>query len=206
MHPAVMRYLSLIITLLLCCNSWAAEVTCLVADFKAALDVPAPKREAAANEWIKTRGADCSYEQLTAIKNNLGSWMGVANSYRVNVELLRHIESYYIAKNEWAENLYTSKAAYVAPYSARTLGTATNVIVSPPPIAVDAFGQPIQPNNGYQNRFNPQQPGYQNYNQPMQPGYQNYNQPVQPNSPNGGYQNNNAPRPPEEYADPNSDW
>ena len=45
--------------------------------------------------------------------------MGVANSHRVTVQLQRHLESYYIAKNEWSESLYTSKAAYVAPYSAR---------------------------------------------------------------------------------------
>ena len=134
-----MRKLLLLFTLTLCSTTWAAEVSCLVADFKAALNVPAPSRESAAHDWIKLRGSDCSFEQLTAIKNNLGNWMGVANSHRVTVQLQRHLESYYIAKNEWSESLYTSKAAYVAPYSARTLTAATNVIVSPPPMAVDAL-------------------------------------------------------------------
>lgn len=190
-----MRQLIFLATVVLCSNTWAAEVTCLVADFKAALDVPAPTREAAAHDWIKARAGDCSYEQLTAIKNNLGNWMGVANSHRVTVQLLRHIESYFVAKNEWSENLYTSKAAYVAPYNARTLTATTNVIVSPPPLPVDAFGQPLQQNSGYPNVFDAPQPGYQNYGQPPQtdPG-------------NNRFQNNYQPAPQEQYADPNSDW
>ena len=195
-----MRKLLLLFTLTLCSTTWAAEVSCLVADFKAALNVPAPTRESAAHDWIKLRGSDCSFEQLTAIKNNLGNWMGVANSHRVTVQLQRHLESYYIAKNEWSESLYTSKAAYVAPYSARTLTAATNVIVSPPPMAVDAFGRPIQrtnpfQGNGYQAPFNPQQPGYQDYNQTMPP-----------NPAADGLPNNYQPSPQEDYADPNSDW
>ena len=125
--------------------------------------------------------------------------MGVANSHRVTVQLQRHLESYYVAKNEWSEGLYASKAAFVAPYSARTMTATTNVIVSPPPIAVGAFQQPMQQNNqlqdsGYQTPLNTQQPGYQDYNQAMPPG---------PAS--NGYQNNNQPRPQVESAEPNVD-
>ena len=195
----VMRQPLLFLTLTLCSTTWAAEVRCLVADFKAALNVPAPSREPAAHDWIKARGSECSFEQLTAIKNNLGSWMGVANSHRVTVQLQRHLESYYVAKNEWSESLYASKAAFVAPYSARTMTATTNVIVSPPPIAVGAFQQPMQQNkqlqdSNYQTPLNTQQPGYQDYNQAMPPG---------PAS--NGYQNNNQPRPQVESAEPNVD-
>ena len=189
-----MRQLIFIATVVLCSNTWAAEVSCLVADFRAALDVPAPIREAAAHNWIEARAGDCSYEQLTAMKNNLGNWMGVANSNRVTVQLLRHIESYFIAKNEWSENLYTSKAAYVAPYNARTLTATTNVIVSPPPIPEDDFGQPVQQNNGYPNMFDTAPPSNQKYGQPPQ---------TDPN--NNRFQNTYPPAPQEQYADPNSD-
>ena len=82
-----MRKLLLVFTLTLCSTTWAAEVGCLFADFKAALNVPAPNRESAAHDWIKLRGSDCSFEQLTTAKNNLGNWMGVANSHRVTVQL-----------------------------------------------------------------------------------------------------------------------
>ena len=172
-----MRHFFLISSLLFCSHTWSAEVTCLVANFKAALDTPASIREAAAHQWLKERGVDCSYEQLTAIKNNLGNWMGVANSYRVSVELQHHLERYYVAKNQWSESLYTSKAAYVAPYTSRTLTAATNVIVTPPPMAPPPYGQTY-----------------------TQPGYNN-------DAPTtDAYQNNYQSAPQEEYADPNSAW
>ena len=68
--------------------------------------------------------------------------------------------------------------------------------MSPPPMAVDAFGRPIQrtnpfQGNGYQAPFNPQQPGYQEYNQTM------------PNPAADGLPNNYQPSPQEDYADPN---
>ena len=185
-----MRHFYLTCALILSSNAWSAEVTCLVADFKASLDTPAPAREAAAHEWIKKRGAECSYEQLTAIKNNLGNWMGVANSYRVSVQLQYHLESYYVAKNQWSESLYTSKAAYVAPYNSRTLTAETNVIVSPPPISPGTYGQPYM------------QPGYNQNNINQQQGY-DYGLPAPGND---GYQNNYQTTPQETYADPNSDW
>ena len=184
-----MRHFFLISSLLFCSHTWSAEVTCLVANFKAALDTPASIREAAAHQWLKERGADCSYEQLTAIKNNLGNWMGVANSYRVSVELQHHLERYYVAKNQWSESLYTSKAAYVAPYTSRTLTAATNVIVTPPPMAPAPYGQTYTPPGFDQNSFNSQQPGY------------NYD-----DSAADAYQNNYQSAPQEQYADPNSDW
>ena len=184
-----MRHFFLISSLLFCSHTWSAEVTCLVANFKAALDTPAPTREAAAHQWLKERGADCSFEQLTAIKNNLGNWMGVANSYRVSVELENHLERYYVAKNEWSESLYTSKAAYVAPYTSRTLTAETNVIVTPQLMDPAQFGRNY-PQQGYDaGNVNPQQPAYE------------YQAPASDN-----YQNNYQPAPQEQYADPNSDW
>ena len=185
-----MRHFYLTCALILSSNAWSAEVTCLVADFKASLDTPAPVREAAAHEWIKKRGAECSYEQLTAIKNNLGNWMGVANSYRISVQLQRHLESYYVAKNEWSESLYTSKAAYVAPYTSRTLTAETNVIVAPQPMAPGPYGQTYL------------QPGYNQNGVGQQPG-NNYQSPTSGDS---TYQNNYQSSPQETYADPNSTW
>ena len=110
----------------------AAEVTCLVADFKAVLHVPPVQREPTAFQWINTIGNDCSYEQLEAIKNNLGSWLGTANSPRVSTALARQLEAYYVAKNEWNEDLYTSRAAFVAPYDAGTKTAQTNTIRATP--------------------------------------------------------------------------
>ncbi len=184
-----MRHFFLIFSLLCCSHTWSAEVTCLVANFKAALDTPASIREAAAHQWLQERGADCSYEQLTAIKNNLGNWMGVANSYRVSVELQHHLERYYVAKNEWSESLYTSKAAYVAPYTSRTLTAETNVIVTPPPIAPAPYGQTYTQPGFDQNGFSQQQPGY---------GYDT--------EATDGAQNNYQSTPQDGYADPNSAW
>ena len=186
-----MRHFYFTCALLFSCNAWSAEVTCLVADFKASLNIPASVREAAAHQWIKERGAECSYEQLTAIKNNLGNWMGVANSYRVSVQLQHHLERYYVAKNQWSESLYTSKAAYIAPYTSRALTAETNVIVSPPPISPGGYGQPY-PQPGYDpNNFYQQQPDY-NYSAPY------------PN--NNGYPNDYQTTPQDTYPDPNSDW
>jgi hypothetical protein len=176
--------------LFFCGNAWSAEVTCLVANFKAALDTPAPIREAAAYQWLKERGGECSYEQLTAIKNNLGNWMGVANSYRISVQLQHHLESYYVAKNEWSESLYTSEAAYVAPYTARTLTAETNVIVAPPMAPRGPYGQGYTQSGYDPNSFNQQQ------------GY-NYQSPA---TTDGGYQNNYQSSPQDTYADPNSAW
>ena len=123
----------------------AAEVTCLVADFKAVLDVPPVQREPTAFQWINTIGNDCSYEQLEAIKNNLGSWLGTANSPRVSTALARQLEAYYVAKNEWNEDLYTSRAAFVAPYDAGTKTAQTNTIVPPNYQNLYQFGQPPKP-------------------------------------------------------------
>ena len=185
-----MRCFFLIFILLLCGKVWSAEVKCLVADFKIALDAPAPSREAEAHKWITEHGGECSYEQLTAIKNNLGNWMGVANSYRISVQLQRHLESYYVAKNEWSESLYTSKAAYVAPYTSRTLTAETNVIVAPQPMAPGPYGQTYL------------QPGYDQNGVGQQPG-NNYQSPT---TGDGTYQNNYQSSPQETYADPNSTW
>ena len=105
----------------------SAEVTCLVADFKAVLDVPPVQREPTAFQWINTIGNDCSYEQLEAIKNNLGSWLGTANMSLDRIS--ETARAYYVAKNEWNEDLYTSRAAFVAPYDAGTKTAQTNTIV-----------------------------------------------------------------------------
>ena len=115
--------------------------------------------------------------------------MGVANSYRVSVELQHHLERYYVAKNEWSESLYTSKAAYVAPYTSRTLTAETNVIVTPPPIAPAPYGQTYTQPGFDQNGFSQQQPGY------------GYDTPA-----TDGAQNNYQSTPQDGYADPNSAW
>tara|TARA_B100000989_G_scaffold209582_1_gene158943 strand:- start:999 stop:1580 length:582 start_codon:yes stop_codon:yes gene_type:complete len=175
----------------------SAEVTCLVADFKAVLDVPPVQREPMAFQWINTIGNDCSYEQLEAIKNNLGSWLGTAHSLRVSTALARQLEAYYVAKNEWNEDLYTSRAAFVAPYDAGTKAAQTNTIIPPNYQNLYQFGRPQnqfgQPfNQGFQQPFNSfQLPGTGFQNQ------QNSNQP-----PNQYGTNPNS----ENYADPNSDW
>ena len=175
----------------------SAEVTCLVADFKAVVDVPPVEREQTAFQWISTIGNDCSYEQLEAIKNNLGSWLGTANSSRVSTAVARQLEAYYVAKNEWNEDLYTSRAAFVAPYDDGTKTAQTNTIIPPNYQNIYQFGQPQsqfgQPfNQGFQQPYNSFQPpgtGFQNQ--------QNSNQPLNQygTSPNTG-----------NYADPNSDW
>ena len=115
------------------------------------------QREPTAFQWINTIGNDCSYEQLEAIKNNLGSWLGTANSPRVSTALARQLEAYYVAKNEWNEDLYTSRAAFVAPYDAGTKTAQTNTIIPPNYQNLYQFGQP-------QNQFG--QPFNQGFQQP----------------------------------------
>ena len=125
------RGLFLISMLLLHNAARAAEVTCLVADFKALVDTPPTQREATAFRWISTTGKDCSYEQLEAINNNLGSWLGTAHSSRVSTAIARQLEAYYVAKNEWNDDLYTSRDAFVSPYDASKRSPATNTIATP---------------------------------------------------------------------------
>ena len=128
----------------------AAEVTCLVADFKALVDTPPTQREATAFRWISTTGKDCSYEQLEAINNNLGSWLGTAHSSRVSTAIARQLEAYYVAKNEWNDDLYTSREAFVSPYDANERSAATNTIV--PPDYQDSY-QFEQPQNQHSQPF-----------------------------------------------------
>ncbi len=136
------RGLLLISMLLLHNAARAAEVTCLVADFKALVDTPPTQREATAFRWISTTGKDCSYEQLEAINNNLGSWLGTAHSSRVSTAIARQLEAYYVAKNEWNDDLYTSREAFVSPYDASKRSAATNTIAPPDYQDSYQFGQP----------------------------------------------------------------
>ncbi len=127
----MVRSLLLISMLLLYNVARAAEVTCLVADFKGLIDTPPTQREATAFLWISTTGKDCSYEQLEAINNNLGSWLGTAHSSRVSTAIARQLEAYYVSKNEWNDDLYTSREAFVSPYDASKRSAVTNTIVPP---------------------------------------------------------------------------
>lgn len=176
----------------------SAEITCLVADFKAIVDVPPVQREPNAFQWINTIGNDCSYEQLEAIKNNLGSWLGTANSSRVSTALARQLEAYYVGKNEWNEDLYTSRAAFVAPYNAGSKTTQTNTIAPP---NYQHFYQSGQPQNQSDQSFNQgfQQQPSSSFQAP-ETGFQN--QPA-PNQMPGEYSTSPSTG---GYADPNSDW
>ena len=138
----MVRSLLLISMLLLYNVARAAEVTCLVADFKALVDTPPTQREATAFRWISTTGKDCSYEQLEAINNNLGSWLGTAHSSRVSAAIARQLEAYYVAKNEWNDDLYTSREAFVSPYDASKRSAETNTIAPPDYQDSYQFGQP----------------------------------------------------------------
>ena len=159
------RGLLLISMLLLHNAARAAEVTCLVADFKALVDTPPTQREATAFRWISTTGKDCSYEQLEAINNNLGSWLGTAHSSRVSTAIARQLEAYYVAKNEWNDDLYTSREAFVSPYDASKRSATTNTIA--PPDYQDSY-QFEQPQSRLSSPFEQEFPNSQKSYQPSE--------------------------------------